>query len=469
LQNFASEPASKVQYFNVTCASGHRVRGERTEGYQALRCPACGDGVFVLPRSPFPEPVAPPRPHSSKSASVGGGWIQEGPVELSDASGVSVEVVDDEASTNGAEIIWDDVADEYLHQPDAPDRHRDLPASSAEEDRSAASAEKASSRAPAGPTPDSRAPRRSRTKPTAKHGPSRERDRTASDAASERDLEARAARNTARGRPKGSSRSPEKMPAAVIEPRRMSGQRALHTLILIAVPLVVVGTIAWRYRQHRRQEYPIIAEEGRQKGIPALDEGNFDKAYQLLSAAKTAVDALGGAVEDAEAIRCAADEAAVFVNLCSRSLEDLLTEAGRTSPETWRSRFDSLYKGQYVILDSHILAEPVPGKSLNFELEYIVFPLGEASSFRRGELARPERIGRIDLTGFRLFESPHRQVGHRVTFGAKLAGFEYDANADQWLIRLDPKSGVYITHTKALETLGWPSLSEPENPLEGQP
>src|SRR5208282_6366990 len=128
------------------------------------------------------------------------------------------------------------------------------------------------------------------------------------------------------------------------------------------------------------------------KGIPALDEGNFDKAYQLLSAAKAAVDALGGAVEDAEAIRSAAAEAEVFVNRCSRSLEDLLTEAGRTSPDVWTSRFDALYKGQYVILDTHILAQPVPGKSSVYELEYVVFPLGEASSFRRSDLAKPERF-----------------------------------------------------------------------------
>jgi len=238
---------------------------------------------------------------------------------------------------------------------------------------------------------------------------------------------------------------------------------------LIVVPLVIIATVAWRFRQNRRQEYPVIAEEGRLKGIPALDEGNFDKAYQLLSAAKVAVDALGGAVEGAEEIRSAADEAEVFVNRCSRSLEDLLTEAGRTSPDIWRSRFDALYKGQYFIFDTHILAQPVPGKSTAYELEYIVFPLGEPSSFRKTDLAKPERFGRIDLTGFQLFELTRPEVGHRVTFGAKLTSFEYDSNTDQWLIRLEPRSGVYILHTKALETMGWPSLSEPDTQPEGQP
>src|SRR3954447_2003141 len=47
------------QLYQVCCVEGHRLRGERTEGYQALRCPTCGEGIFVLPRSPLPEPVAP--------------------------------------------------------------------------------------------------------------------------------------------------------------------------------------------------------------------------------------------------------------------------------------------------------------------------------------------------------------------------------------------------------------------------
>ena len=68
LRDLGTEPLAKVQYFNVACSSGHRVRGERTEGYQALRCPACGEGVFVLPRSPLPEPAAPARSAGSRAA-----------------------------------------------------------------------------------------------------------------------------------------------------------------------------------------------------------------------------------------------------------------------------------------------------------------------------------------------------------------------------------------------------------------
>ena len=50
------------QSFSVACSEGQaRLSGSRTEGYQALRCPECGEGVFVLLRSPAPRTVPRPR------------------------------------------------------------------------------------------------------------------------------------------------------------------------------------------------------------------------------------------------------------------------------------------------------------------------------------------------------------------------------------------------------------------------
>ena len=117
LQDLGSEPEAKVQYFNVACAAGHRVRGERTEGYQALRCPVCGEGVFVLPLSPLPEPPAPPGTRRSRGGSRrAGGRVDEGPVELTDAAGGGLEVGD---RGGEAEIVWDDET-EGADQPGAP-------------------------------------------------------------------------------------------------------------------------------------------------------------------------------------------------------------------------------------------------------------------------------------------------------------------------------------------------------------
>ena len=47
-------------------------------------------------------------------------------------------------------------------------------------------------------------------------------------------------------------------------------------------------------------------------------------------------------------------------------------------------------------------------------------------------------------------------------FGATLASFKYDdSESDAWLVRLEPKSGVFITHTKALDSIGWREESTP--------
>ena len=108
----ATEPEPKAQHFNVRCVSGHRVRGERTEGYQALRCPACGEGVFVLPRSPLPAPPAPQRQAAAKSVRTGEPMVEEGPVELTDPARVSVDLGGDEHAAADADIVWDDALPE---------------------------------------------------------------------------------------------------------------------------------------------------------------------------------------------------------------------------------------------------------------------------------------------------------------------------------------------------------------------
>jgi hypothetical protein len=253
-------------------------------------------------------------------------------------------------------------------------------------------------------------------------------------------------------------------PKGILEPKSAGRRRSLHRWLLFLVPLLVIATVAYRYHLTQMKKYPEIAEKGRTEGIPALEEGSFDKAYQLLSAAKTAVDQLGGAVTDADEIRNAAREAEIFIKLLSESLEELLAEAGRTDPLTWATRFDTYYKGRTILVDSWVTAKPGAGGSDRYDLLYRILPHGETRNFQEGGESRPDRIGAIDLTGFQLFELGDPAAGARVTFGAQLAGFKYDADRDLWVVQLEPKSGVIITHTKALEAMGWregPSVVDP--------
>ena len=47
-----------------------------------------------------------------------------------------------------------------------------------------------------------------------------------------------------------------------------------------------------------------------------------------------------------------------------------------------------------------------------------------------------------------------------MTFGAKVSSFQFDLEKNRWVVDFEPDSGVTMTHEKALEALGWPSLND---------
>src|SRR5947209_2428851 len=98
----------RPQYYRVACPEGHILRGQRTEGYQALRCPECGEGIFILPRSPLPEPPAPTTNPARRREAPATAAFDEGPIALSDPPPQPIDV-DVEAD---AEIEWLDPAPE---------------------------------------------------------------------------------------------------------------------------------------------------------------------------------------------------------------------------------------------------------------------------------------------------------------------------------------------------------------------
>src|SRR5262249_21995503 len=152
--------------------------------------------------------------------------------------------------------------------------------------------------------------------------------------------------------------------------------------------------------------------------LAALDEGRFDTAQQLLSEARRAVDSLGDAYEGASAIRQGAREAEVITQLVPASLEELLDEAARTDPQEWAERFRKLYLGRTIIPEAQITAVPDSQGRGGYDLDYRIIPPGEG--------ARGRSPGRIDTTGFKLFEDTKPRVGNFVLFGARLASFRLD-------------------------------------------
>jgi hypothetical protein len=374
--------------------------------------------------------------------------VIEGPVELKDPAQATVDFDDADDGLDQVDIVWDDepaVADSGAAASPSPPPRVDTAATA---------------RLDAGPEAPS-PPRRAKSKPAPGPGGPAEpglspggkvvrepsgRNRSEAPLKQAAPLQSQVARPA----------TVEAASGNVGRQISVAGRTSRRPLmILLTVVLLVMATISFRYWQNRRQELPQVVVIGKTEGIPALKEGKFDKAYQLLSAAKEAVDALGGAVEDADEIRHAADEASIFVDLIPDTLEHLLDEAGRTSPQAWATRFETLYKGHAIIIDSQISATPDSDgpEPKRYEIDYRVFPPGESASFR----GQNPRHARIDLSGFEAVTQAGNHVGDHVIFGARLASFRYDSDADVWLIGLEPKSGVSISYHEALETLGWPN------------
>ena len=149
----------------------------------------------------------------------------------------------------------------------------------------------------------------------------------------------------------------------------------------------------------------------------------------------------------------------------------MLAEAQRTDPEAWASKFDPLYKGRSYIFDTPGRGR-ADGRGLRGLTRSITWssPRARRAASAMAAWPRPDRFAHIDLTGFELFELAHPAKGNSVTFGAKLASFRFDNDKNHWVVQLEPKSGVFMTHPRALEALGWPAAELIDPPAEeGQP
>lgn len=403
LQDLGPTEPPKPQSYNVSCAQGHRLRGLRTEGYQALRCPSCGDAIFVLPRSPLPDPPAPASSsHRPRPASLSEPLLEEGPIPLTDP----VPPPPDDAIDG--EIEWMDSE----------------PVAAAEAPRPPVAA----------PPPEGRAPNRPRDRREPKAAPSPARP-------SHRPPEPRRAQPAvAAPRPPASKPAPKRPGFR----ERLRQRRPL--LVFLVVLIVVAGTIALAWRKQRWRDLPKDAEIGRIQGLEALDAGEFDEAKRLLARAARAVDLLGGEYEGAEAIRQGSREAAIYADLVSEPLETILQEAVRAGDEEWPRLFAARYQGGAILLEAHVTAVPDAAGAGLYDLDYRILTPGPTG--------RP-RVARIDLAHFALFDQIKPRRGERVLFGGRLAALGFEDG--QWWVRLEPASGVLLTRPRPLEALGWPS------------
>ncbi len=289
------------QFYRVNCPEGHVLRGQRNEGYQALRCPGCGEGVFILPRSPLP---VPPAPASRKKKAVAPEVvIEEGPLPLTDAPpGTHLAPAD----LPDVEIPWEEEIAEAESGEPAP---RATPAASEPEPK---------------PRP--------------------------------RPRDGRVERPKRRAAPSQPAVEPEPEPAGpppgmiLVPSRRAVSRFRQHrrALLVAGVLCVVALTVVGQIRRRHRENLPQIAAENREAGIQALESGTFDVAKLKL---RTAADALRS-LNDPEAAETEqlAKEAAILADLVSTPLEQLVERvATQGGPESFQ-----VHQGRSVVFDAPV-------------------------------------------------------------------------------------------------------------------
>ncbi len=413
--------STEPQYFQVSCAEGHVLQGLRTEGYQALRCPECGEGIFVLPRSPLPEPRKPAAktPHTAAQSGSIPSW--DDPIPLSNpqpfAGNASNDQEDDLDPTEAEEIGFDPVSAAMEDVQDPVDQQDSLP-------RTEPEIAAGSKRRPT--SSDSKRSTRDQPSPRPRSKPEREPSR----------------------QPRSSQVASKPLIAVQDRPtisERLKRHR--HALIFSGVLVLVTLTVFQVVRRQQSRDLVRDIEVGRIEGIPALERGDFDIAHRLLSRADRAVRALGGEVSGAEEIRQAASEAAIVVDLVAAPLEALLDERARLSDDEWLALFRSSYQNRSILLEARVLPQREWPRTDVPELDYRILTPGPT---------RP-RQGRIDLEGFLLFleTPPEPNTAEPLRFGARLSGLTFDAQESAWLFQLQPESGVFITRVGVLNAMGW--------------
>jgi hypothetical protein len=298
------------QFYRVSCPEGHVLRGQRTEGYQALRCPGCGAGVFILPQSPLPDPPAPAS--RRRKAPAPAATADDGPIPLTDAP-PGTQVGD--APLPDVDIPWEE---ELAAESEA--------GAEAEVEAAGPAPEPEAEPAPERPAPARRPPKASRPQAVA------------------RPVVATPAPPT--------STAPEPPAGMILVPQRRGGasawRRHRRTLVVLGVLGVVALTVVGQIGRRRREGLPQVAATNLESGTAALESGVFDVAKLKLARAAEALRALKD--PDAAEAEQLAGEAAILADLVSTPLEELVERvATGGGPDSF-----GVHRGRSVVFDAPV-------------------------------------------------------------------------------------------------------------------
>lgn len=408
------EPVENLR-FDARCPAGHRIEGERSREFQAIRCPECGEGIFILPTSWLPVPPAARINEIIPLHAVGLARV------------VEADTDDDEVELEEPAENPDTESGKRAGKPIRLKDHQPKPASKELSDDPAAKYQVQEAASPS----DAQLTRLARM---------------------DADQKKLAAEVQAKPMPKSAEPSikkdqfddsdPEDDDPAGQPGRPFLRRPSPRVAIGLGVILVIGLTVFMQLRQRHREQLPHLAQRGRTEGLQKLKDGKFDEAKMILGAAADAYMEMKDNSETARQIIHASREAAILADLVGRPMEEILDRFAAGGAGV--SEFESLDKGRSLVVESRVIATPENGGRYDIDYRVAVGP-GPSS-------ARP--LGRLDLDRLKLMKDLKPAVGDSILIGVRLENLEL---ADgQWLVRLAPDSGVQLTNWDALATLGWP-------------
>lgn len=423
--------------FEARCPSGHLITGQRQEKFQAIRCPECSEGIFVLPTSWLPVP-----PSSSPGKVVK--LSQFGKAEL-----LPSKVGDYDGDDGDEELV-------EMDNQHGSDRGSGLQLSEYETQAEADESDLSEDPAASYPVEPGREVNADELARIAREDLRKNKAQPKQDRRARRDQSAKSAVKKTQADDNSDDQVDQMEEDFSPDEQRLPLFKRVgtKTWIMLGVTVVISLTIYFQIRQRHREKLPQLAQLGRTQGMELLKSGKFDEAKKILADAASAYAEMNDRTEVAREIQQASREAAILADLVGRPLEEILDRYAAGGEG--KAEFESLEKDRSIIIESRITSTPDNGGVYDIDYRIAVGPGPDS--------ARP--LGRLDLSSLILLKNLKPELGDQLLIGLRIQGFELTDS--QWLVKVDPQSGVLMTNWDALATIGWPVSDRPGSDAPNQ-
>jgi hypothetical protein len=206
-------------------------------------------------------------------------------------------------------------------------------------------------------------------------------------------------------------------------------------LTLIVVVLILAAFLSYYLHPSNPTSKPKTLGQHLEAGRDALAKGKFLRAATELEAAQAIRAKHPELLSPAERRELTQlhRQANLLAGLLSESLEEILLHAAELVPpddQEWQRLFGERYRGKALIFETEVQRVAAG----HYQVGYAVWVRG--------------RRAQLDLGDLQMFRALPLQESQRLLFGVRLADIRLEAEGI-WVVRVEPSSGVLLTHLEA--------------------